>query len=87
MCSWVGQFTEYFIILSDILQIYLIYQLTALTFNGNVNAIAKGLNPDDFVEDDEEEFVEVATPTLEEKLADASLQEIDELEVTGMHMI
>lgn len=42
----------------------------------------KGLNPDDFLETEEEEFVVFSEPTLEDKLDNASLQEIDELEVS-----
>lgn len=43
--------------------------------------LAKGLNPDDFKEDSDDDILRnTSTPTLEEKLACASLNEIDELE-------
>lgn len=43
----------------------------------------KGLNPDDFLEkeDGDDVFEAPRSPTLEEKLAEATLTEIDELEV------
>lgn len=50
-----------------------------------LHGTAKGLNPDDFIEE-EEELVEDVAPTLEDKLADASLKEIDEIEVSENEM-
>ena len=46
---------------------------------------AKGLNPDDYMDEEVEEFVQTAPPTLEDKLASASLKEIDELEVSEVN--
>ena len=45
-------------------------------------AVAKGLNPDDFVKKDDDKLLDIKEPTLEDKLATASLNEIDEIEVS-----
>lgn len=76
MCYWVSSRKDRHHILSFI--------STKLTLHLPVlcmNVVGKGLNPDDFIEE-EEVFVQTQAPTLEEKLANATLKEIDELEVS-----